>query len=86
MLFGYVTLTANEETTYSTKDEVLRGHEFHYWDSSDNGSDYIATKTSSTISYSTTYAKENLLAGYPHLYYYSNPDFVKRFVEVCRKR
>lgn len=84
--FGYVTLTANEETTYSTKDEVLKGHEFHYWDSTDSGSDYIATKTSSAISYSTTHAKGNLMAGYPHLYYYSNTDFVKRFIESCRKR
>lgn len=84
--FGYVTLTANEETMYSTKDEVLRGHEFHYWDSTDTGSDYTATKTSSAISYPTTHAKGNLLAGYPHLYYYSNPEFAKRFIEMCRKR
>lgn len=82
--FGYVTLIANEETAYSTKDEVIRGHEFHYWDSTDTGSDYTATKTSSAISYPTTHARDNLMAGYPHLYYYSNPDFARRFIERCK--
>lgn len=84
--FGYVTVKANEETTYSSKEEELRGHEFHYWDSSNTGSDYTATKTSSAITYPTMHAKNNLLAGYPHFYYYSNPDFVRRFIESCRKR
>lgn len=82
--FGYVSLTANEGTTYSTNEEVLRGHEFHYWDSTDAGSDYTATKTSTPISYPTMHAKSNLLAGYPHLYYYSSPNFVQRFIERCK--
>lgn len=83
--FGYVTLTANEQTNYSDKDEVIRGHEFHYWDSTNTGSKYTATKTSSPLSYPTIHAKDSLLAGYPHLYYRSNPKFVKRFINMCSK-
>lgn len=84
--FGYVTLRANEETRYSVKDEVIRGHEFHYWDSTNTGANYTATKTSSDLSYPTIHAKDNLLAGYPHLYYRSNPRFAKRFIHMCRNR
>lgn len=82
--FGYVTLTANEQTNYSNKNEVIRGHEFHYWDSTNTGANYIAAKTSSALSYPTIHVKDNLLAGYPHLYYRSNPKFVERFIKMCK--
>ncbi|WP_455715205.1 cobyrinate a,c-diamide synthase [Anaerosporobacter sp.] len=84
--FGYVTLTAKEQTRYLDKDEIIRGHEFHYWDSTNTGVHFTATKTSSDLSYPTIHAKDNLLAGYPHLYYHSNPRFVKRFMKMCSKR
>lgn len=83
--FGYVTLTANEQTNYSDKEEVIRGHEFHYWDSTNTGVGYTATKTSSALSYPTIHAKENLLAGYPHLYYPNNPKLAERFLKMCNK-
>lgn len=82
--FGYVTITANEQTSYSDKEEVIRGHEFHYWDSTNTGAHYTATKTSG-VSYPTIHAKDNLLAGYPHMYYYSNPKFAQRFIKMCSK-
>ncbi len=83
--FGYVTVTANEQNAYLDKDESIRGHEFHYWDSTNTGEDYTATKTSSAISYPTMHVKDNQLYGYPHLYYPSNPRAAKHFVEMCKR-
>ena len=42
--FGYVTLTAEEDNILCRKGEKLRGHEFHYWDSTENGEAFRAEK------------------------------------------
>ncbi len=80
--FGYVTLTSEDN------DSVLgtgcRGHEFHYWDSSDCGSSWKAVKTSAK-EYRCGHEDGTLVAGYPHLYYYSNPDVAYRFVSRCAR-
>ncbi len=78
--FGYVTLTSDN------KDSILgtgcKGHEFHYWDSSDCGASWKAVKTSGK-EYRCGHEDGTLVAGYPHLYYYSNPDVAYRFVFRC---
>ena len=43
--FGYVTLTANENNLLLKPGEEIKGHEFHYYDSSDNGSSFSLRKT-----------------------------------------
>lgn len=84
--FGYISITKETETPYLKKEEQIRGHEFHYWDSTDNGSDCIASKPDGKRSWKCIHAKGNLFAGYPHLYFYSNPEFAKRFVRCCAER
>ncbi len=79
--FGYVSLSSED------KDSILagggcRGHEFHYWDSSDCGGSWEAVKTSGKI-YRVCHEEGNLVAGFPHLYYYSNPDVPYRFLLKC---
>ena len=61
--------------------ERIRGHEFHYFDSKDNGSDCLAIKPVTGRSYPCVMVGENYWIGFPHLYYPSNPSFVKRFIE-----
>lgn len=76
--FGYVNLTSREE-----ENMILRGHEFHYFDSTDNGSSYVARKPYGKRKWECIHRTGNLLAGFPHLYYYSNPQFAARFCEKC---
>ena len=84
--FGYVQIEAEINGNYLKKGEQIRGHEFHYWDSSDNGRDCLAVKPDGTRKWNCIHMRENLFAGYPHLYYCSNPVIAERFVDACRKK
>lgn len=82
--FGYVNIkTSLENNKYLNKGEVIRGHEFHYWDSTDSGADCTAEKPDGKRSWNCIHAKGNLFAGYPHLYLPSVPEFARRFVRQC---
>ena len=65
------------------KGERIKGHEFHYWDSSDNGDVFFAKKPSGAKSWNCIHSFKNVICGYPHIFYYSNPNFAKGFVEKC---
>lgn len=84
--FGYVEIT-EKQPGFFKNDEVLciKGHEFHYFDSTQNGCDCIARKPVSGKSWDCIWAGENYWWGFPHLYYPSNPQFVSSFVESCRR-
>ncbi len=83
--FGYIELTANREQVFCSAGEKIRGHEFHYFDSTANGDSFHAAKPLRKRSWDCIHAGENFAAGFPHLYYYSNPDFAKRFVACCER-
>lgn len=59
--FGYIEL--------SGRDIKAKGHEFHYYDSSDNGEDITVIKPGSGSEYRAMYDNDRMLAGFPHLYY-----------------
>ena len=63
----------------------IRAHEFHYYDSEDNGADCIATKPSTGRNYPCIHVGESHWYGFPHLYYPSCPEFAERFVENAKK-
>lgn len=83
--FGYIELQALKDGVFFQKGDILRGHEFHYWDSTDNGADCLAVKPDKKRSWECIHMSGNLFAGYPHIHFYSNPSFASRFVESCRK-
>ena len=64
--------------------ENIRAHEFHYWDSTDSGNDCLAVKPDGKRRWECMHLEENLVAGYPHLYYPSCKEFAEHFVEKCR--
>lgn len=82
--FGYIEL---EETggCYLEQGQKIRAHEFHYYDSTQNGTDCIATKPTTGRQYTCVHVRENQWLGFPHLYYPSNPQFAKRFVEKAKE-
>ncbi|MDY0293505.1 MAG: cobyrinate a,c-diamide synthase [Candidatus Methanomethylophilaceae archaeon] len=83
--FGYVSLEAGHDMLGFGEGDVARGHEFHYWDSTNCGGDLTATKTRGTR-YACVHGTDTLLAGFPHLYYYSNPEVPYRFLRRCAER
>lgn len=80
--FGYVTLTAERDGLLCKKGEMLRAHEFHYFDSTDCGSDMTARKTDGR-EWKCVHANSALYAGFPHLYLYSDIKTAERFVSAC---
>ena len=80
--FGYATLRAESDSLLLRAGEEIRAHEFHYWDAGDLGSALTATKPGGR-SWRCGHATDTLYAGYPHLYFYSNPAAARRFVEKC---
>ena len=81
--FGYVTLTAGEDTMIGRKGEQFPAHEFHYWDSTENGDAFLAQKPSGSRSWRCIVNKGNLLAGFPHFYYYGNKKAAEGFLRAC---
>ncbi len=79
--FGYVTLTAKKNNLFCKAGEKINAHSFHYYESSDNGSDFLAEKPFSDKKFDCIHASETLYAGFPHIYLPSNMSFGKAFVE-----
>ncbi len=83
--FGYIEAAAKEDMPFLKKGESVRGHEFHYWDSTNNGTQMEARKPGRNVKWDCVVAKGNLMAGFPHFYYPSNPGLPERFIEACRQ-
>lgn len=67
--FGYVELAPQQEDAFAVK-TILRGHEFHYWHSTDCGDACLAWKPlSKQKTYPCMVKKKGTFAGFPHLYY-----------------
>ena len=82
--FGYVEIE-EKDSHFLPVNQKIKGHEFHYYDSTRNGMDCICRKPVSGQEYSFVIANENQWLGFPHLYYPSNPAFAKAFTEKAVK-
>ena len=87
--FGYLELVPKGAEAgaadYLLEGHRIRGHEFHYFDSTDNGAACTAQKPGTARSWDCMVAQDSIMAGFPHLYYRSDPDFARAFVERCRQ-
>lgn len=76
--FGYVRLL-------TSSGQEIHGHEFHYWESDDPGTDWEAVKPTGNRSWRCIHEKGGQIGGFPHLYYASCPDFLRKWLDVCAK-
>lgn len=79
--FGYITLEYGGRS--------IKGHEFHYFDTDNNGNCAIAKKPDGSKEWKCMHIKDNIIAGFPHIYYPSDPKFAEAFIEKAlsyRKR
>lgn len=83
--FGYVEVKPAQKcsSVFLRPGESIRGHEFHYYDSTDNGADCIETKPVGGKSFPAVHAVGNQWMGFVHLYLPSYPAFAERFVRAC---
>ena len=80
--FGYVTLTVQQDGLLGPKRTRTRAHEFHYAASDDAGSGMEAKKPNGRA-WPCVHVRDTLYAGYPHLYFRSNPELAANFVRKC---
>ncbi|MBQ8663059.1 MAG: cobyrinate a,c-diamide synthase [Eubacterium sp.] len=81
--FGYISLLSKKNQIFGTSDMEYRGHEFHYFDSTSCGEDFHAQKPLMSRGWDCIHADENHVAGFPHFYYYSNPQMAINFLKRC---
>lgn len=81
--FGYLQLKGNEDSLVADKQELIKAHEFHYWDSDNGGKDFHADKPNDTREWECIHAGATYYAGFPHLYFYGNPSIAVRFMDKC---
>ena len=82
--FGYVEIQENK-SCFLPEGQLIKGHEFHYFDSTDNGDCCTAQKPTTGREYSCVMEEDNYWMGFPHLYYPSNPFFAESFVKKAEK-
>ena len=81
--FGYAELTARTDSMLFRAGEHLPIHEFHHWDSTENGTAFTAAKADGR-SWDCGFANEHFYAGFPHLYWAGTP-LPRRFVEAAAR-
>ena len=81
--FGYVSIRENNisDNGFLPAGSSIKGHEFHYYDSEQNGDDCTAIKPSTGREYGCVIEGANYWLGFPHLYYPSEPSFARNFVK-----
>jgi cobyrinic acid a,c-diamide synthase len=80
--FGYVAITAGHDGLLGPGGTQLRTHEFHYWDSTDNGTSFHAVKPNGR-NWDCGVMTDTLYAGYPHLYLMSCIPAAEAFYRKC---
>ena len=84
--FGYMQIVSVREDGDALCSGLpgMKGHEFHYYDSSVNGDMCMAAKPSGSPEWSCMAGNKVSLWGFPHFYYPSAPQMARRFVECMR--
>ena len=80
--FGYKTLYAESESMLFSPGDSMRAHEFHYWDADEPGDALRGVKPTGRED-RCAWVGESFYAGYPHLYFPSDPAAAERFIKKC---
>ncbi len=81
--FGYIEINGNgDDGSLASLVDDVRGHEFHYYDSTDNGRSCIARKPGKDTTYECIHSDNRSLAGFPHLYYRTGIRMIEAFIKA----
>lgn len=94
--FGYMEIEAvnqhlwEQDSSQDNRDLIdslvgMRGHEFHYFDSSMNGDLFVAGKPNKEKKWNCMIMQNNGIWGFPHFYYKSNSEFIKLFIKKMKE-
>ncbi|MBQ7615813.1 MAG: cobyrinate a,c-diamide synthase [Butyrivibrio sp.] len=75
---------ADIDSSFAEALDGMKGHEFHYFDSSNNGGDMLIQKAGDEKKWNAMHVSERSVWGFPHMYFESKPEFVQSFVEAMK--
>ncbi|MCX7708621.1 MAG: cobyrinate a,c-diamide synthase [Clostridia bacterium] len=87
--FGYVEVEVTSDNILAKKGYRIRAHEFHYsntvvdWNTMSTYKVIKKKRGKEDVTWQCGFKVGNLLAGYPHLHFWSNTGFAERFVNQC---
>ena len=80
--FGYVEVSLAKDNPYIMENDRIRGHEFHYYDTTDNGDVLSVKRLRGGAGWSGYQLSGNAFGGFAHLYYPSCPEMIERFLKL----
>ena len=80
--FGYAVMHAEADSLLFKAGEEIPIHEFHYWDTTENGSDLAVTKSSGKT-WRACVTSPVLYAGFPHLHFGGAVPMAERFAAAA---
>lgn len=83
--FGYAALISESDNLLLRRGQAVPAHEFHYWDSTENGKDLTAVKPASGRRWQCGFVGPRLYAAFPHLYFAGRPSLAERFVRAAER-
>lgn len=83
--FGYIQVESRKDNPFLREGENIKAHEFHYWDSTNNGDRLLAKKPSGKRQWECCHLEHGVI-GYPHFYYYSNVKCLIRILEQIKEK
>lgn len=83
--FGYLTIKEKNNSFIPCNTIGIKGHEFHYYDSTNNGCDAIAVKPDNIRTWKAAHISDTHWWGFAHLYYPSNMEFAVSFMDKCKR-
>ena len=86
--FGYMQIEGDDSRApkaFGVSIKGIKGHEFHYYDSTSNGEDCTAIKPTTGRTWECMMMGDNRLWGFPHLYYPSCKGFAEGFVRAAER-
>ena len=84
--FGYIEIEAKSDSFLMKKNQKFRSHEFHYYDSTNNGEYAHAVKANKSKEWNCVNAYENIFAGFPHIYLRGYEFLVENLVEYLERQ
>ena len=83
--FGYACLTSEADSMLVRRGERVPCHEFHYYESTENGAGLISAKPDGTRAVSCGFVNDHMYAAFPHLSLAGEIPLAERFVEAAVK-
>ena len=84
--FGYIDIEAKKDGILFKKNQRIRSHEFHYYDSTNNGDSCYAIKANKSRGWDCIHSNGRIFAGFPHLYLRGYEFMIENLIDFLEEK